>query len=137
MATTLITKNGITGTPSGLADGELAVDRVAGTLWVGNAGGVVPLVGSGATTAAASVSYDNAASGLTATEVQAAVDELDGGLDSAAVAIATNVSDISGKLGATAQAVDSAAVAGKAVVVLTQAAYDALTPDANTLYFTT
>lgn len=45
MATIIVTKNGTTGTPSGLADGELAVDRVLGKLWVGNAGNPVPIQG--------------------------------------------------------------------------------------------
>ena len=38
MPLTILTKNGITGVPVGLADGELAVDRVKGKLWVGNGG---------------------------------------------------------------------------------------------------
>jgi hypothetical protein len=47
MPVTIKTKSGITGTPSGLVDGELAVDRVGGNLWVGNDGVSVPLIGNG------------------------------------------------------------------------------------------
>ena len=47
MAAIIVTKNGVTGIPSGLANGELAVDRVAGQLWVGNGGVSKPIIGVG------------------------------------------------------------------------------------------
>jgi hypothetical protein len=50
MPVTIRTKNGTTGTPVGLADGELAVDGTNSKLWVGLGGVSVPLVGSGSPT---------------------------------------------------------------------------------------
>lgn len=50
--------------------------------------------GSGGSTTAANVSYDNTDSGLTAETVQAAIDEIDGTLDTAT----GNISTLSGKV---------------------------------------
>jgi hypothetical protein len=50
---------------------------------------------------------------------------------------ASITSDITGNAATATTATNALAVDGKSVSVLTQAAYDALTPDANTLYFIT
>ena len=66
-----------------LAEGEFAVNIPDKKIWIGDASGdPVLIVDEGAITPEASdVIYDNASSGLTATNVQAAIDEVLGMLN--------------------------------------------------------
>ena len=59
---------------------------------------------------ASEISYDNATSGLTATDVQAAVDEVEGRVDTAESNITTNATAISDHLADTVDAHDASAV---------------------------
>lgn len=119
---------------------------------------VWPQSGAGGGSAAEDVTYDNTSSGLTADDVQAAIDELasEKADSSSLAAVATSgaYSDLSGTptlgtaaaedVGAFATAAQGAladsAVQGDGitdVVAVTQAEYDLLTPDATTLYVIT
>lgn len=59
---------------------------------------------------ASEISYDNATSGLTATDVQAAVDEVEGRVDTAESNISTNASNLSDHLADAVDAHDSSAI---------------------------
>lgn len=71
-----------------------------GAIWYNSTAGVIKKRENGATTVvgtpnAEDVVYNNATSGLTATDVQAAIDEVEGRLDTAESDISGNTSDIS------------------------------------------
>ncbi len=59
---------------------------------------------------ATAISYDNATSGLTATEVQAAIDEVEGRLDTAETNISTNATGLSDHLADPTDAHDASAI---------------------------
>lgn len=104
-------------------------------------------------TKAINVSYDAGISGLAAANVKDAIDELAAAdqvlitaidnnttlIGDNATAIGVNTAAINqldiDKLGTGATAADSALVGGIAIAVLSQAEYDGLTPDPDTLYF--
>jgi hypothetical protein len=75
---------GVVPAASSLAGGELAVNIPDKKMWIGdNGGNPILIVDEGSLTPIASnVSYDNSSSGLSATDVQAAIDEVLGLLNS-------------------------------------------------------
>jgi hypothetical protein len=85
MAARIITHNSTTGAaePANLEQGELAVNIADQKLWVGD-GTATPVVlvdpENNSTPEADEVTYDNVDSGLTATDVKAAIDEVVTGL---------------------------------------------------------
>ena len=128
-------------TPASLSAGELAVNVVDKKLWVGDGINPVPLTiaGPGAVVSAADVTYDNSGSDLAATNVKAALDEVDTDVNNAEASITVNAGNISTNTSNIMDITDGTsppAEAGNADTVDTwHVVVGAAGVDANTIYF--
>lgn len=116
-------------------DGRL--DTIEGATYVNSfnsrTGAVVPAASD---YDADEIDYDNATSGLTATNAQAAIDEVEGRLDTAETNISTNASGISDHLADAVDAHDASAISnvpsGNLIATDVQAALNELQTDVDT-----
>ena len=117
---TITTTNGNTYTftvTNGTGSGDMTVAVYDSTNAVANAGGIVAYISSILAAVATSgeaddVTYDNTTSGLTATDVQDAIDEVEGRLDTAEAKVAKQVytTPVSALTGATSATIQNAAI---------------------------